>query len=183
MSIFFFFMAILFSTILGSLVCILVFFALILSLIYSAPPIRLRQYIFSNLIIGACSTLAYTIGYASLFNQIDNISIPILVTIFVSISLGTVIKDLKDIKSDEKNGVSTIPIKFGKIASAFCVGLAFSLPPILLNAINFILPSFIAAIIAILIVLFNKNKTQERNFFILYYLFAIYFVYSLFFIQ
>jgi len=84
---------------------------LLSSFAYSRPPLRLRNRLGSSLIIGWGSSLAFFLGY---FNgtRLEDISFdrnPLLVGIalFVSLSLGSSTKDLKDVQGDLKNGVRT----------------------------------------------------------------------------
>jgi 4-hydroxybenzoate polyprenyltransferase len=93
--------------------------ALFFGYLYSAPPIRLRNKVFSTTIIGLGSSLAFLIGYvtSSTFNQgyffpvwtsIINISSEVIFTgviIFIVFTFGSMIKDLKDVEGDKVGNV------------------------------------------------------------------------------
>ncbi len=104
---------------------------LALSYFYSAPPIQLRKYLLSPVIIGLSSFLAFLCGFLS---QVARYSLNrnALITgagIAVGMTLGTTLIDLKDIDGDKKLGVKSIPVIFGPKKSrkivAFLVAMGY----------------------------------------------------------
>lgn len=82
---------------------------------YSAPPFRLRKYIFSSVIIGLLSGLCVLLGYLSQVS-IYNINVKVLVVsgaIFTGMTLGSNIIDLKDLAGDSQFNISSLVVKFG----------------------------------------------------------------------
>jgi 4-hydroxybenzoate polyprenyltransferase/Flp pilus assembly protein TadD len=113
--------------------------ALAVSLLYSAPPIRLKRIpLVSSLSLGVVSLLACLVGF-SLFAEERAISLfpnPLAWVIVLSFGLGFVAKDLKDAEGDEATGVWTLPVLLGpaagKVAVALLVLLGYLVVPLLL---------------------------------------------------
>ncbi|HEX7503561.1 MAG TPA: UbiA family prenyltransferase, partial [Acidobacteriota bacterium] len=122
------------------------------SLIYSAPPFRLRRRLFSSVFIGWGSVLAFLIGYWNRMKIVD-VALPLLAAkivavIFVSFSIGSLTKDLKDYRGDSKNGIRNICTVYGyQTGKRIITGLlCFSLlTPILIYQQSFDLTFFILA--------------------------------------
>lgn len=102
--------------------------ALLLGYIYSAPPFRLRNKIFSTLFLGLGCSLAFALGYlASVISTksyflrawVGFLETPIstfvfFIIIFISFSLGATLKDIKDLEGDKQHGVKNIFTAYGK---------------------------------------------------------------------
>lgn len=135
--------------------------------IYSAPPLRLRKYIFSTCFIGIGSIIAFLIGYLQpsflIVNSINIEIILILVVIFFATSVGTVIKDMKDVEGDKNYGAKTIFTEFGlekgKRISYILLFLSFISPVLLFSEFLDIIFFTFLAIIAVL--MFRKFEIQE----------------------
>ena len=146
-----------------SMIFIILF--IILGYIYSAPPTRLRKYIFGTIFIGSGSALSYFAGIFSIVPILTMQQLMIGILIFIALSMGTVVKDYKDYEGDKKAGVSTIFTKYGlekgtKIASVLLF-ITFMIPLLL---INHIIDIIIIVTMAILVVLlFNLKKIKRKT--------------------
>jgi 4-hydroxybenzoate polyprenyltransferase len=97
---------------------LLMFLALLSSVAYSLPPLRIRRKIWSPLVIGWGSSLSFLVGYF-MGTPLVHLSLPkdvllFAVVIFIAFSLGPLTKDLKDYEGDRQNGVKTLFTVFGK---------------------------------------------------------------------
>lgn len=83
--------------------------------IYSVPPLQMKRYIFSSAFIGLWSSLSFLFGYFS--GTSDHMLTPdvavISVLIFVGLSLGSMVKDLKNYERDRTAGVKNLLTVFG----------------------------------------------------------------------
>jgi len=87
----------------------------LISISYSAPPIRFKRFgCWNNAIIGLESALAFAAGFLSQTQSIKLMPLKFFVAAFVVFSIAGNIKDLKDLKQDKKEGIRTIPVIFGK---------------------------------------------------------------------
>lgn len=143
---------------------------------YSAPPFRFRKYLFHNVFIGLWSVFSFLSGYfvniAVGTNQKIN---QILICIFLSLFLGTAIKDLKDFQGDKENGIKTVftvfGFKKGKIISTLMLFGSFLTPSILFPKIQDIIFFLTMGILASLD--FYKKENIERMF--IYYFFLLFY--------
>jgi 4-hydroxybenzoate polyprenyltransferase len=118
------------GSVLGVYSFLLVIVGLFFGTIYSVPPLRLRDGVFSTVIIGIGSSIAYFLGYITpayikvmhgeLAGQVmrtcpefttDSIVIGIL--IFIALTVGSLIKDYKDYEGDKKAGVKNLFTIYG----------------------------------------------------------------------
>ena len=90
----------------------LILVSLFLGTIYSAPPLRLRKYIFSSCFIGAGTVIALALGMLPFKHS--TFLLPIFLITFLSVSVGTVIRDIESYEADKKLGIKTIFTIFGK---------------------------------------------------------------------
>jgi len=119
------------AALLGIYSLLLVILVIFFATIYSVPPLRIRNSIFSTAIIGIGSSLAYFIGYVTPtymkemhgelagsmirnYPEITTDSIIIGILIFITLSVGSLIKDYKDYEGDKKAGVKNIFTIYGK---------------------------------------------------------------------
>jgi len=109
---------------------ILSLIAIALGILYSKPPVRLRNSIVSTTIIGLGSMIGFFIGYLTpAYNEIRTTMPPVLLRetssltseslsigllIFVLLSIGPLLTDLKDYEGDKKSGVKTIYTVYGR---------------------------------------------------------------------
>jgi 4-hydroxybenzoate polyprenyltransferase len=116
---------------------IILYFIAAYSFVYSAPPFRLRRFLFiPNILIGLCSLLSVYLGlsFISKGQAFDVLPNKMALLIFLSFSLASTIKDIKDEKGDKKSGITTIPtlfgIKNGKKITGILLGVSFLLVPL-----------------------------------------------------
>lgn len=110
---------------LGVIEVILTLLFIFLATIYSVPPFRLRNSPFSTTIIGLGSSIAFFIGYFAPSYELVNgevvKSYPAVTTsamiigwiIFISLSAGSMVKDIDDYEGDKKTGVKNIFTLYG----------------------------------------------------------------------
>lgn len=180
-----------FSSLLGIPFTLLAGVALVLGFIYSAPPIRIRNRIFSTFMIGlGCASAflwgylvpsAYVLDYVVIWQSITSVSFDVLsiaIVIFIAFSVGPVIKDLKDFESDRRKDVKNIFTVFGMekgldIASILLFMSFFS--PILLfhTVLDFLVLLPLAAVAVFIFRKFeNMNFVIGLSFPILIYCFS-----------
>ena len=175
------------AALLGTYSLLLVLLGLFLGTIYSVPPLRLRNGIFSTMVIGIGSAIAYFIGYVTPtymremhgalantnirnYPTISTDSIIIGVLIFITLSIGSLIKDYKDYEGDKKAGVRNLFTIYGleKGITITSILLPFTfISPLLLfhNTIDFLVFIPLGIIAGIT---FKKYKNTQ-------YVFALYF--------
>ncbi|MFH1689662.1 MAG: tetratricopeptide repeat protein [Candidatus Eisenbacteria bacterium] len=99
--------------------------ALIVSFVYSAPPLRLKRFpLVSSLALGLVSLTACLVGF-SVYAEERALALfpsPLAWVIVLSFGLGFAAKDLKDVDGDEATGVWTLPVLLGPAAGR--VGVA-----------------------------------------------------------
>ena len=96
------------------------YFLVYYSYVYSAPPLRLRQYLFlPNIIIGICSLLCVLAGFSVFGGRETFALIPkgMAFFIFLAFSLASTVKDLKDYEGDKAAGIATLPTLLGAACS------------------------------------------------------------------
>lgn len=135
--------SVLFSFFLGPIIIFIALFCLFLGTIYSVPPIRIRDRIWSSVIIGLGSAMAFLIGYFTpnfegVRADLNSNAILLSLIIFSALSMGPILTDLKDYEGDKKANVRSIYTVFGlekgkKIASAL-IPFIFLIPAIILHS-------------------------------------------------
>lgn len=158
------------------LLVILVF--IIVSILYSMPPIRLKRFFLSsNLVGGTLHGALLFLGAWTIFASDGQFPFVFFLIFWgLAISIAS-IKDLEDIEGDKKTGIQTLPIKIGTKKTLYAismlvflilfVGLSLTLHGTL--NINFIF-SFIFSFLLLIIVIFfftkklkiKKTVTQAR---------------------
>ncbi len=154
--------------------------SIFLATIYSAPPIRLRNKLFSNSIIGIGSSICFLIGYFTpsyieidgsmhrIYPTLTSASLEIALLIFAALTAGSLVKDIDDYKGDLKSGVKNIftiyGIEKGVKIVAVPVFLSFLVPLFLIHSIQDIAILFSSGFIASL--LFVKTKSSKIVFII-----------------
>ncbi len=153
---------------------------ILLSIVYSAPPVRLKRIpIISTFILAGAVILSVAIGYSVCYgNRVLN-SLPpkLLIPTLVGVTFASSAKDIQNIVGDEKNNVITLPIllyqksSLGRFIFALFVCLGYLsylifIPQVLPGAI-------ICSIITILYTLSIKNP-KEWVYFLLLFFYALY---------
>jgi len=153
------------SLVLGVLPSIIALLSILSALAYSAPPLRLRRYIFSTIFIGWGSLLAFSYGFFC-HSDLNTIFLPrniwqIGALIFVVFSIGPLTTDMKDYEGDRDQGVRSIFSVYGlekglKIVAVF-LGLSLLMPLILFHTRidTIIIPN--VAIVTSFLFYFQKN--------------------------
>ncbi|MCX6569649.1 MAG: UbiA family prenyltransferase [Candidatus Aminicenantes bacterium] len=152
------------SGLLGAKAFLIVGLALFSAQAYSAPPLRLRLRLASNLFIGWGSFLMFCLGYFAWTTikewPLERVPVSVSLIILGALSLGTLTKDAKDYEGDLKVGARTVftvlgPEKGGRFAAA---GLLLSLltPLILFHGLVDILAYPLIAVAAA--IAFERNR-------------------------
>jgi 4-hydroxybenzoate polyprenyltransferase len=157
----------------------------LLAYLYSNPPFRLRNvFLTGNMILAFISLIVFHCGVSLISQDFpsfmvipNNISISILISLFVIIN----IKDLKDFEGDKSSNIvsliTAIGNKRGKYVISFLVSLICIGLPVYFKMQSFLLFSILVAAV------FNVNlflkKSKEEIFFIIYYIYSIVFFYFL----
>ncbi|MBU6500465.1 MAG: UbiA family prenyltransferase [Patescibacteria group bacterium] len=177
-NLFFLIWALVGAFIVGHYVFFMMLVIISVSYIYSAPPLRLKRIpLFANFLMSLAYFSLFASGFfmASADQSIRALPIRYLFLITIVFTLGTTVKDLKDIDGDRAAGVMTIPVIIGRNNGRRIIGLllssAFFLVPIILNIRTILIPSLIAAIAGYLIVVSNHYK--DNFIFILYIAYII----------
>lgn len=153
---------------------------LLLSVIYSVPPVRLKRIpIVSTFILAIAAILAMAMGYSLTYGNYALNAIPktILIPTILGITIGFIAKDIQDAKSDRSIGVLTIPNLLYKdsivrrLPIAILIGVSFLcyiifIPKVLVGAI-------ICSVLTIIYTIFSR-RPKEWFYFITLYSFGIY---------
>jgi homogentisate phytyltransferase/homogentisate geranylgeranyltransferase len=118
------------ASLLSHFAILITLICLLLGVMYSVPPVRIRNSAFATTIIGLGSSLAFFIGYftpsyervlisrryefSSVVPELSTEAISIAFLIFIVLSIGSLIKDFKDYEGDKKSGVRNIFTIYGK---------------------------------------------------------------------
>jgi len=156
----------------------LVFLAIMFSLIYSVPPLRLKRFFPISTFILALSALIAMLAGFSIFGDGKNIYIfpkPLTLLVLVIFTLAGNIKDIKDFKGDKKTKIKTIPVllgeRKGKIVIALFVFLSYILVALIIRKPIILIPAITFGVSSMLIIV--KKKLSEKPIFILYFVFTI----------
>jgi 4-hydroxybenzoate polyprenyltransferase len=153
---------------------------LLLSVIYSVPPVRLKRIpVISTFILALATIIAMGIGFSLIYGSQALNVIPkiILIPTILGVTFGFIAKDIQDLKSDRISDVITIPILiykdtiFGRLPVAILIGISYLfyavfIPKVLLGAV-------ICTLITILYTIFIRNN-KEWFYFLLLYIFGFY---------
>lgn len=153
---------------------------LLLSVLYSVPPVRLKRIpVISTFILALATIIAMGMGFSLIYgNQALNV-IPrtILIPTILALTFGFIAKDIQDLKSDRISNVITIPILIykdtilGRLPVAILVGISYLfyavfIPEVLLGAL-------ICTLMTILYTIFVRNL-KEWFYFLSLYIFGLY---------
>lgn len=151
----------------------------ILTIEYSAPPLRLKRYLWINNLVQA--TIRGVIGPLAVWAVYNNINAEIMglcLTMFVFITFSQSIKDYDDLEGDKKFGIRTLPVVYGikKTTGLIVSGTAISffLLGILTYAkiLNFWVAVFYVPIAAIFLFYLskpNQSLLENRQSWVLFY--------------
>jgi 4-hydroxybenzoate polyprenyltransferase len=97
---------------------------LFLTVLYSAPPFRLKAVPgISNLTLGAAYLFTMMAGYVAVGASLFSFPASFVLIVLVGYALGTEYKNLKDHAGDEADGVRTLPVLLGVERSKPIIGL------------------------------------------------------------
>ena len=138
---------------------------LLLGLAYSFKPIRFRRYPFSTVMSGLGAGVAFLIGYmaATFSADIGESAIRFFAAIVVSTTLGYNVKDIKDMKGDKAEGVSTLLTVLGERRGKQAVALLLlaSYPLfIILSGLAALMPAALLAGIVSAFLVFRKPYSE-----------------------
>lgn len=124
---------------------VFVILGLFFGTIYSVPPIRIRDGVFSTTIIGIGSSIAFLLGYYTpayvkmmhgpdagsivrVFPEFTGESAIIGLLIFVALTIGPLIKDYKDFKGDKQAGVKNLYTIYGLKKGVLITSILLPIP-------------------------------------------------------
>ncbi len=174
-----------FSFITGPGPFLLICLCVLLGILYSFKPVRIRNFIFSTSVLGLASVVCFLIGYLSGYGTLSQGIMLVCFIIFLVSSLLTTVKDIKDYSGDKKEGVRNIFTVFGKkkgknIASVNLL-VSFLLPLVVINrAVDFIF-LFVLSFIALRD--FKKKESVRRTVIFSFVLFIYFFIRLYFYIH
>ncbi len=148
---------------------LLVLLALLLSLAYSAPPLRLKRIpLVSNLSLGVISLLVCMAGFSAYAEERTFALFPPRLgwVIVLAFGLGFAAKDLKDRLGDGATGVVTLPVllgeKRGRLATAVLVLLGYLVVPALLPYPMLVVPAVLLGIASAAVVMLWRYEHLDR---------------------
>ncbi|NTW75473.1 MAG: UbiA family prenyltransferase [Candidatus Moranbacteria bacterium] len=163
----FFFVSILFSSIVSVKAALFLLVYQAIAWIYSTPPLRLKRIPFVATFLSAAAGMTVLFsGYSVLAptQDISAIPFPLLAFLFLCYAVTIPLKDFKDIRGDKADGVITIPVLFGEEGGRYAVGTAlfccYVASPVVLHDAGLFLPAFIFGSIAFLSI---RRADRKRN--------------------
>jgi len=170
--------SLMFSYIVGEKFLLGFLIIILLSLVYSIYPLRLKRFlIISRLPLALVAAILILLGFM-LTSQDGAISIfpkKILFGAIIALLFSTNFIDIKDTAGDKKEGIKTITTKFGlrdgKIIISLFMGISYISLPIIFNIYTLIIPSIIISFINH--VYLTKTKYEERLIFGLYFFYIL----------
>jgi 4-hydroxybenzoate polyprenyltransferase len=167
------FLSIYVATFLSYSAAMIAFFYIVLSLLYSMPPFRLKKIpIISIVVIAAEILLAFALGF---YSESTSVVFPttIAYTIFLCFFFAAHTKDLKDYDGDKRTGVLTIPVLFGMERGRTIIGvlnfIAYLIVPFMLGLQILIIPAVAFGILTFFVV--KRPQSREWQIFLLYFLY------------
>ena len=153
---------------------------LLLSVIYSVPPIRLKRVpLISTFILAVAVIMGMVMGFTPTFGNQAFIAFPkiLLIPTLIGITLGFIAKDIKDVNGDRKNGVLTLPVLLykdtllGRLPIAILIGISYLFYVIFIPKV--LLGAMICSLLTIIYTIF-VGKIKEWFYFIMLYIFGFY---------
>ena len=175
------------SALLGIAALILSITFIILAILYSVPPFRMRNRLWGTVFVGLGSGIAYFIGYLSSFwpsggsfmyiNPLTPLGLRIGIFILIALSIAPNINSYEDIEGDMRAGVRNIYTVLGpengKKVVSFLILLIFLLPPMVLFSY---LNLTISAISGIAGAAYFYKMEDSKGIFALYFINLIYYM-------
>uniref|UniRef100_A0A7V3RHD4 Digeranylgeranylglyceryl phosphate synthase n=1 Tax=candidate division WOR-3 bacterium TaxID=2052148 RepID=A0A7V3RHD4_UNCW3 len=174
------------SVILNYQAFLIMFTFLLLGVIYSVPPLRLKRFpLLSTFILSIAVLLSLGVGYSVIYGEktFHEFPEPLIYALITGITIGFSAKDMSDIEGDKNNGIITLPVLLyrkeslmGRLPYSLLLGLSYLLVSIFLPEV---LPgSLVASVITVIYTLFRKDPTEKFYFFLMY-IYGIYLFFNL----
>ncbi len=180
----FFFFILLFAGMVSPTALILVFLYQVLAYVYSAPPLRLKRFpLLATALAAFANILILALGYITQSESKSLHTLPTVLILYLllALTISLSLKDFKDIPSDAKDKVFTLPVILGEDLAKLVLGglifVIFALSPLILNQPSFLLLGLIAATLAYIII---QKGTSDKTSFFSYYRFSFLFFSLLF---
>lgn len=159
---------------------------LLLGVLYSVPPVRLKRIpLVSTFILAIAVILSISLGYSLIFYEkaFQRIPVSLIYAILSGVTLGFSAKDINDVEADKRNGIITLPVlfyrndnTFGRLPFSLMVSSSYLFFGIFFHSIFF--GAIICSIITFCYTLFS-TKPREWIYFMFLYFFSIYLLFSL----
>jgi 4-hydroxybenzoate polyprenyltransferase len=152
-------------------VCLLAFLAV--TVVYSAPPLRLKRYlVVSSSLIALGSVILLAAGFVSSgARALPQLPAAVPAFLFIALACGANFKDIKDYEGDRREGIQTVVtllgLRWGKVAAAALVSAGFLAAPLLLQRPDLWLPALVFAALVSGFIL--RPTYREKPVFFLYY--------------
>ncbi len=166
-------LALLFAVLIGYIAIVLTAASLCVSILYSAPPIRLKRYPFvASSTIAVFALIVFSLGFYAGSPTVEfPTSLALVLLVCYNLAINT--KDLKDYEGDKKSGVLTLPVLLGPKRGRIAIGgldfVAYVAVPFILKIPLLILPALVCG--GVTFYLICREKTPEKLFFFVLLLF------------
>ncbi len=174
------------SSILNYYGFLIMFSFLLLGVIYSVPPVRVKRFpLLSTFILAIAVVLSIGLGFSVIYYEKALHQIPhsLIYAILCGVTLGFTAKDINDTVADKNNGTFTLPVllyksdtMIGRLPIGLIIGSGYIFFGIFIPEI--LLGSIFVAFLTFFYTLLNK-KPEEWFYFLILYLFACYILVSL----
>lgn len=174
------------SSILNYYGFLIMFSFLLLGVIYSVPPVRLKRFpLLSTFILAIAVVLSIGLGFSVIYYEKALHQIPrsLIYALLCGVTLGFSAKDINDTVADKNNGTLTLPVllyksdtMIGRLPIGLIIGSGYIFFGVFIPEI--LLGSILVAFLTFFYTLFNK-KPEEWFYFLILYLFSCYLLISL----
>jgi len=154
--------------------------ALAVSLLYSAPPVRLKRFpLIATLTLGFLSLVGALIGFSALAEERALSAFPERLSwlLFLAIGLAFTAKDLKDTRADRRTGVRTLPVLLGihtgRVVISVFLLTAYLLVPLFLPYPALTIPAVVLGLLSVLLVFVWRRPRVDNVLLAMYLLFAL----------
>ncbi len=170
-----------FSAILNYQAFVIMLSFLLLGVIYSVPPVRLKRMpLLSTFLLAVAVVLSIGFGFSIVYGEkaLNQIPQPLVYALLCGVTLGFTVKDLNDIPADRTSGVISLPVLIyrndtliGRLPMALIISTGYVffgvfLPEILLISVLFAIATFLFTLFV--------RKPAEWFYFLILYIFSCY---------
>ncbi len=166
-------LAFLFAASIGFMAIVLTAASLCVSILYSAPPTRLKRYPFiASSSIAVFALIVFLLGY---YSGLPTGAFPtrVALVLLVCYNLAINTKDLKDYEGDKNSGVLTLPVLLGQRRGRIAIGaldfVAYLAVPFILQVPLLIVPALVFG--GVTFYLIRREKTPEALIFLVLFFF------------